>query len=107
MLTDWRNPFENFRDKYLSPKNVKGYQLFLLRLGFIPDESLLLFKPIVLQALDDFWEFFNIEFQKTYQTNENVSITINNWKWGGTMGIKFDSLTNSLNELIQILKAKN
>lgn len=33
---DWRNPFEDFRDKYLSPKNVKGYQLFLLRLGFIP-----------------------------------------------------------------------
>lgn len=52
------------------------------RLG--EDGSLLLFKPIVLQALDDFWEFFNIEFQKTYQTNENVSITINNWKWGGT-----------------------
>lgn len=33
---DWRNPFEDFRDKYLSPKNVKGYQLLALRLGYIP-----------------------------------------------------------------------
>ncbi|PKN71188.1 MAG: hypothetical protein CVU54_01845 [Deltaproteobacteria bacterium HGW-Deltaproteobacteria-12] len=33
---DWRNPFEGFRDKYLSFKNVKAYQLFLIRKGFIP-----------------------------------------------------------------------
>jgi hypothetical protein len=32
---DWRNPFEDIRDK-LSPHNVKAYQLFLIRKGFIP-----------------------------------------------------------------------
>lgn len=33
---DWRNPFEDFRDKYLSFKNVKAYKLFLVRWGYIP-----------------------------------------------------------------------
>ena len=33
---DWRNPFENFRDKYLSFKNVKAYKLFLWRYKYIP-----------------------------------------------------------------------
>jgi hypothetical protein len=33
---DWRNPFEDFRDKYLSFKNVKAYKLFLWRYNYIP-----------------------------------------------------------------------
>jgi hypothetical protein len=36
---DWRNPFEGFRDKYCSFKDVKGYKLFVLRVGFIPYEA--------------------------------------------------------------------
>ena len=33
---DWRNPFEDFRDKYLSFANVKAYKLWLIRWGYIP-----------------------------------------------------------------------
>jgi hypothetical protein len=33
---DWRNPFEDFRDKYLSFAPVTAYKLFLIRWGYIP-----------------------------------------------------------------------
>lgn len=32
---DWRNPFEDFRDKYLSFKNVKAYKLCAIRFGCV------------------------------------------------------------------------
>jgi hypothetical protein len=34
-MMDWRNPFEDFRDKYLSFKGVIGYKLLALRVGLI------------------------------------------------------------------------
>lgn len=65
-------------------KHFKSYEIVDIetydRLG--EEGSLALFKPIVLQALDDLWEFFNIEYHKIYGVNK-VSITINDWKWGG------------------------
>lgn len=33
---DWRNPFENFRDKYCSFSNVRAYKLFLWRYDYVP-----------------------------------------------------------------------
>lgn len=33
---DWRNPIEEFRDKYMSFKNVRGYKLCAIRFGYIP-----------------------------------------------------------------------
>lgn len=33
---DWRNPFEEWRDKHLSAFNVKGYKVWLIRWGYIP-----------------------------------------------------------------------
>lgn len=36
MSIDWRNPFENFRDKYCSFSNVKAYKLWLWRYNYVP-----------------------------------------------------------------------
>jgi len=33
---DWRNPFEDFRDKYLSFNDVRAYKLWVWRYGLIP-----------------------------------------------------------------------
>jgi hypothetical protein len=38
---DWRNPFEDFRDKYLSFGPVKAYKLWVGRWGYIPYDPLL------------------------------------------------------------------
>ena len=65
-------------------KHFKAYEIVdretYERLG--EEDSFALFKPIVLQTLDDLWEFFNIEYHKIYGA-EKASITVNNWKWGG------------------------
>lgn len=33
---DWRNPFENFRDRFLSFRNVRAYKLYVYRYRYIP-----------------------------------------------------------------------
>lgn len=36
MSMDWRNPFEDFRDRYLSFKNVRAYKLWVWRYNYVP-----------------------------------------------------------------------
>jgi len=36
---DWRNPFEDFRDKYMSFNNVRAYKLCAIRFGYIPYDA--------------------------------------------------------------------
>lgn len=35
-MMDWRNPFEDFRDKYLSFTDVRSYKLWVWRYNYIP-----------------------------------------------------------------------
>jgi len=77
---DWRNPFEDWRDKYTSFSNVKARHLLIIRCGYIPYSSdrVVEYDTKVREMWRD--EDVPIDFFLANQTYRDLKVKGNN-KW--------------------------